>query len=464
MLLASLAHLLEEIGDEGSGFLFLERELARLGIDGFRLEWVEKKVAGIRTWHVDVVQTTEQPLRTHSDLLRIVNNSRISGRASKWACDAVTLLGEAEAKVHGVVLEDVHFHEIGAVDTIVDIVGTMVLIDTLKVESIHVSPIDLGSGFVLCAHGKMPVPAPACAELAKGLTAFGSACGMERATPTGLAVLRTVADTCGSMPMGEVCGVGYGSGGRSSDEQPTYVRAFLLRELKSPCLRGRVRMRDNVKVIIARYQEDIAWADGIGYDYVVYDKGCNLENCISLENIGRESHTYLTHIVRNYDTLAEVNVFLQGNPFDHLSDQGNGSVTLLRTMIDEVVERQVPFKGFAWFKLKCDRLGRPHDLYKPENEGRWAGWGKDIPLGEVFEKLFDASFPQQLVVRAPAGIFAVTGERIRTRPKGFYEYALRLIEQDPDDSNNTGHAFERLWQHIFNGNVAWNKKDYSELT
>lgn len=223
-------------------------------------------------------------------------------------------------------------------------------------------------------------------------------------------------------------------------------------------------MRDNVNLIIARYMEDISWAEELGYDYTVYDKGkVPLQNVVQLPNIGREAHTYFTHIVREYDSLAPVNVFLQGDPFDHIGDQGKGDVETLRNHIEDVVERGVPFKGFAWFKLKCDRLGQPHDLRKPENEGRWSGWGKDIPLGEIFEKLFKAEFPRQLVVRAPTGIFAVTGERIRTRPKAFYEYALRLVEADPHDVNNTGHAFERLWQHIFNGNVAWNRSDYEAL-
>jgi len=223
-------------------------------------------------------------------------------------------------------------------------------------------------------------------------------------------------------------------------------------------------MRDNVKLIIAKYREDISWADELGYDYVVYDKGGQPDiSGIKLENIGREAHTYFTHIVNEYDRLAQVNVFLQGDPFDHIGDQGRGDVKTLRSLIEDVVERGVPFKGFAWFKLKCDYLGQPHDLRKPENEGRWSGWGKDIPLGEVFEKIFQADFPRQLVSRAPTGIFSVTGDRIQTRPKAFYEYALRLVEADPDDSNNTGHAFERLWQHIFNGNTAWNRNNYEEL-
>ena len=231
MLLASLAHLLEEVDGPGRGFAHLERELARLGIDGFALRWEQKKVGGILTWHVDVEQTRDQPLRTYSDLIDIIEKSRMSGLASTRAKQALTLLGRTEAKVHGVDLEAVHFHEIGAVDTIVDIAGSMLLLDALAVDAVTSSPIDLGSGFVTCAHGKMPVPAPACAELAQGLTTFGSDCSMERATPTGLTVLRTVVDRCGPMPMGSLRGVGYGSGGRSSDAQPTYVRAMLLENI-----------------------------------------------------------------------------------------------------------------------------------------------------------------------------------------------------------------------------------------
>ena len=228
MLLASMAHALEELNGPGWGFQFLSAELARLGLEGFELEWVQKKVGGIATWHVDVVETKDQPLRTYSNLVDIIESANLDDSVAERSIAAVTLLGEAEAKVHGVELETVHFHEVGAVDTIVDIVGSMVLMDALRAEKIAFSAVDLGSGFVECAHGKMPVPAPACAELSKGITTFGSECGMERATPTGLSILRTVGHTCGSQPVGKLLSVGYGSGGRSSDAQPTYVRAFVL--------------------------------------------------------------------------------------------------------------------------------------------------------------------------------------------------------------------------------------------
>ncbi|EGB15462.1 hypothetical protein DND132_2258 [Pseudodesulfovibrio mercurii] len=220
-------------------------------------------------------------------------------------------------------------------------------------------------------------------------------------------------------------------------------------------------MRDDIRVIIARYREDVSWASRLGCPHTVYDKGGDLgPDARKLPNIGREAHTYFTHIVNEYDALAPLNVFLQGDPFDHLDDRGRTTVETLRKTLEDVADRGVPFRGLAWFKLKSDRLGRPHDLRKPENEGRWAGWGRDIPVGELFERLFGVAMPDEIICRAPTGNFCVTGERIRTRPKSFYEFCLRLIEDDPLDAGNTGHAFERLWQHVFNGNTAWNRARY----
>ncbi|BCS89011.1 LarC family nickel insertion protein [Pseudodesulfovibrio sediminis] len=229
MLLASMSHAMEE-WHGNDAFAYLTNELNSLGLKGFELQWSKKQVSGIGTWHVDVVQTEDQPLRHYTDLIKIIEGSSIAGRAKERSATALRLLGEAEAKVHGVDLEGVHFHEIGAVDTIVDICGSMVLLEALGVEKVLSSPVDLGSGFVDCAHGRLPVPAPACAELARGMTTFGSDCAMERATPTGLAILKTIVDDYGVLPLGSVKSVGYGSGGRSSDEQPTYVRAFVVQE------------------------------------------------------------------------------------------------------------------------------------------------------------------------------------------------------------------------------------------
>lgn len=221
MLLASLA-------DAGKLCPFLEEQLKLLPIEGFRLEFAQARVAGIVTRRVRVLQTLEQPLRHLPDLTRIVEAAPYSEWVRKESLAVLKLLAEAEAKVHGLGLEEVHFHEIGAVDTVVDVTGTMLLVEKLGVERIAASPVNLGSGFVDMAHGRFPVPAPACAELAKGLRVLSTDLGMEAATPTGLALVKRLVKGFGPLPQGTIRAVGYGSGTRSTDERPTFVRAFLL--------------------------------------------------------------------------------------------------------------------------------------------------------------------------------------------------------------------------------------------
>jgi len=211
----------------------------------------------------------------------------------------------------------------------------------------------------------------------------------------------------------------------------------------------------SVEVVVARFREDVSWTRHLGLHCVVYDKSGE-PGPLALPNIGRETHTYLTHIVRNWPDFADYTVFLQGSPFGHMGE-GAGPETL-KERIGQNVRLGVKFTGLAWFKLKCDRLGRPHDMAAPENEGRWKGWGRDILVGAVYAKIFAGDVPETFLVTAPAGMLFVSKERILARPKGFYERCLKLVEADPEDENNTGHAFERLWQVIFGGNTKLNKE------
>ncbi|MES9997359.1 nickel insertion protein [Desulfovibrio aminophilus] len=222
--------LLASLSDAGRLCSYLEEQMAKLPLPGFRLEFAEARVAGIVTRRARVLQTASQPLRHLEDLTRIVEDAPYSEWVRKEALAVLRLLGEAEARVHGLPLEKVHFHEIGAVDTVVDVTGTLLLVEKLGVKRVAASAVNLGSGFVEIAHGRLPVPAPACAELAKGMRAFSTDIGMETATPTGLSLIKRLATTYGPLPEGVVRAVGYGSGTRSTDERPTFVRAFLIDE------------------------------------------------------------------------------------------------------------------------------------------------------------------------------------------------------------------------------------------
>lgn len=212
-----------------------------------------------------------------------------------------------------------------------------------------------------------------------------------------------------------------------------------------------------IRVVVAKYKEDIAWVEKLGFPATIYDKsgdkpGVHGEH--ALPNNGRESHTYLHHILERYPDFEDYTVFLQGDPFKHLAEGADAGY--LRDLITQKVRKGVQFSGLAWYRLSCDRLGRPHHMRDADKKGRWKGWGKDIPVGEVFEKLFPVPAPEKFMASAPAGLFLVSRERILTRPLSFYEGAMDLVLDDPEDENNTGHALERLWQVIFNGSKHLN--------
>jgi len=222
MLLAALSDLVPE------GGRVLTEAVASLGLPGVSVRIGEQMVQGIRTRLVEVLEEAPQPLRHLKDLTDIIAAAPLPERAKKLGLTALTRLAEAESKVHGQSLEHVHFHEVGAVDTIVDALGSILLALSTGAEAIVASPVNLGSGFVTFSHGRFPVPAPASAELARGMHTFATDSGMELATPTGLAVVKTLAGTYGPLPLGSIEAVGYGSGTYSTGAYPTFLRAYLI--------------------------------------------------------------------------------------------------------------------------------------------------------------------------------------------------------------------------------------------
>lgn len=227
MLLAALAGAADE---PEVAFAELAKILKPLPLEGLRIGLEKKMVSSIQTWKASVKWAEKQPLRTIADIEKTIRVSELDNHLGDLAMKTLNLLAQAESTVHGVMVDQVHFHEIGAVDTIVDVIGVHYLARRLGARKCVCSPVNLGSGFVTFSHGTFPVPAPACAELAKGMPTFGSELGMEAATPTGLALVKSLASEFGPQPLGFIEQVGYGSGDRSTDECPTFVRAFVLEE------------------------------------------------------------------------------------------------------------------------------------------------------------------------------------------------------------------------------------------
>jgi uncharacterized protein (TIGR00299 family) protein len=189
-------------------------ELGKLDLGGYRMERREVDKAGLRGLLVDVRVEEKQPHRHLKDIEEIIGRSALSGRVRDRAMLAFQKLAQAESKVHGEPVKKIHFHEVGAVDAIVDIVGTAVCLELLDVATVHSSPLHIGAGTVKTAHGLLPVPAPATAELLRDVPVYGRDVEAELVTPTGAALLVGVGASFGDAPPMRIEQVGYGAGAR----------------------------------------------------------------------------------------------------------------------------------------------------------------------------------------------------------------------------------------------------------
>jgi uncharacterized protein (TIGR00299 family) protein len=213
--------------DVGIDIAVLQAELAKLPVTGYRLETRVVKRGGLRGTKVDVLVEAAQPARKYTDIVAMISESDLSPAIRQHALDIFRRLGEAEAHLHHEPLDNVHFHEVGAVDSIVDIVGAVIGLQALEVAAVMASPVNMGSGVVRTAHGLLPVPAPATLELLKGCPSYASNIRLELTTPTGAAILTTLATRFGTLPMIRVEKVGYGAGTKDLPSAPNLLRLIV---------------------------------------------------------------------------------------------------------------------------------------------------------------------------------------------------------------------------------------------
>jgi pyridinium-3,5-bisthiocarboxylic acid mononucleotide nickel chelatase len=188
--------------------------LDALKLEGYRLNWRKVSKNGFQATKVDIEITDPHTERHLADILAVVTKCELPERIKKQAAAIFQRLGEVEAGIHGVTIEQVHLHELGGLDTILDVCGTLVGLQALGVEQIHCSAFPLGGGFIKGAHGKIPLPAPATVALLQGAPVVGSEIDKELVTPTGAALLTSLASRYGPIPAMRLQAVGYGAGGR----------------------------------------------------------------------------------------------------------------------------------------------------------------------------------------------------------------------------------------------------------
>ena len=217
--------LLAALVDAGAAEERLREVPVRLGLDGVEVDLEHVERHGIRALHVDVVGNRDE--KDGRSLRDRVAAADLDEGVRARALAVLQRLAEAEAEVHGVPVEDVHFHELDAADTLVDVVGAVMLLDELGVHRLVCSPLPVGRGVVRTAHGLLPLPAPATAALLRGAPVFGVELEAELVTPTGAALAATLAGGWGPLPPMTIERLGYGAGTADFAERPNVLRVLL---------------------------------------------------------------------------------------------------------------------------------------------------------------------------------------------------------------------------------------------
>lgn len=213
-----------DLGVDGQSLI---DEIAKLNISGYKIDVSRVDRSGINATKAGVEVPHEHAHRHLHHIEKIINESSLSDGVKTRALKIFTRLAESEAKVHGTDVKKVHFHEVGAMDAIIDVVGACIGFEMLGIEKFACSKIHVGSGFVKMAHGKFPVPPPAVAELLKDVPIYSTEIEGELITPTGAAIISTICEDFGTIPEMKVERTSYGAGTREYKDFPNVLRLML---------------------------------------------------------------------------------------------------------------------------------------------------------------------------------------------------------------------------------------------
>ncbi len=213
--------------DMGVPTQWLAGQIGNLDIGTVEITCEDVRKNGIGAKKVHILEKSTSSARTFQDIVQLIERGAFEDSVKTLAVKIFRSIADAEAKIHRCRTEDVHFHEVGAVDSIVDIVGAALCLDYFKIKSVSSSALPLGSGFVECSHGRLPVPAPATLEILKGIPVYGGNATGEMVTPTGAGIVATLCEEFGPVPPMQVARVGYGSGTIDRETIPNLLRILI---------------------------------------------------------------------------------------------------------------------------------------------------------------------------------------------------------------------------------------------
>lgn len=363
--------------DAGLPIEWLRSRLATLPIGGYELNANREGRNHIHGTRFQVcLLAHEHAHRTIVDIRRIIEESDLSPWARAKCVEIFESIARVEGKIHNCPAEEIHFHEVGAIDSIVDIVGSVIGIEHLGIGELHASPLPLGGGFVKTQHGRIPLPAPAAVELLKGVPIRGTECAEEMVTPTGAALLKGLVKTFGAMPPMTVENVGYGVGSRDLPDRPNLLRILV----------GKESIEESDTVVILEANLDDTNPEWLGF---LMDR---------LFRAGALDCVYLPVQMKKNRPGTTIQVIGRPAQKDSLMEILFSESTTLGVRF-RFSERKTLKRSFAeldspWGKLAVKRVARPDGstLLLPEYEAcRAVAEERNIPLQEVYYWVISAN-------------------------------------------------------------------------
>jgi uncharacterized protein (TIGR00299 family) protein len=221
--------------DAGLGLEELQAELGKLRLEEFTLQSFKQQDHAISATRLEIQTDKSDGARTWKDIRALIEHSELHGAIKEKSLRVFTCLAEAEAKIHGCPADAVHFHEIGGLDSIIDILGSVIGLHTLGIEQLITSPLPMPRGWIRCDHGLLPLPAPAVCEILKDVPVYGVTIDQELVTPTGAALVKSLSSGFGDFPAMKILQTGYGAGSRKLDgDRPNLFRLIIGHERQVP--------------------------------------------------------------------------------------------------------------------------------------------------------------------------------------------------------------------------------------
>jgi uncharacterized protein (TIGR00299 family) protein len=359
--------------DAGVSIEVLRSELAKLSLPGYEIKAEKVKRSNIAATRVSVIiDQKNQQSRHLSNILNIIDSSSLGATIKQKSGMIFNRLAEAEAKVHGTTTDKIHFHEVGAVDSIVDIVGSVIGLEQLGILLIMASAVNVGSGTVQTCHGLLPIPAPATAELLKGIPIYESDTKFELTTPTGAAIISTLGASFGPLPPMKVDVVAYGAGDKDFPGKPNVLR-LMLGELATT-------YEEDTSIVIETNIDDM---NPQVYDYLIEK--------LMLQGA---QDVYLTPIIMKKGRPAILlSVLTDTSKTDAVLDTIFRETTSIGVRIRETgrkkLDREIREVDtiYGTIRVKVSKRGKEVLTITPEYEDcKKAAEEKDIPLQQVMEE------------------------------------------------------------------------------